>query len=184
MLSSSMYVRNDACLTPTKYRNKDELVVVRTHQATTASRNYSHLLPSNVIAFEEPSLSEIIHGFIQFCYRCYFWAAIHLLSVAHYYTISGTLSHLPLRTATFASVPIAKSCMFVIVFGQRKKKQQETSRTKEDGLKNRRKRKKTTREEKNTSKRTSAEYTTSRVINKETRCMQMHKSKTEKPLPY
>lgn len=122
MLSSSMYVRNDACLTPTKYRNKDELVVVRTHQATTASRNYSHLLLINVIVFEEPSLSEIIHGFIQFCYRCYFWAAIHLLSVAHYYTISGTLSHLPLRTATFASVPIAKSCMFVIVFGQRKKK--------------------------------------------------------------
>lgn len=129
MLSSSMYVRNDACLTPTKYRNKDELVVVRTHQATTASRNYSHLLLINVMVFEEPSLSEIIHGFIQFCYRCYFWAAIHLLSVAHYYTISGTLSHLPLRTATFASVPIAKSCMFVIVFGQRKKK---TTRNKQN----------------------------------------------------
>lgn len=166
---------------PTKYRNKDELVVVRTHQATTASRNYSHLLLINVIVFEEPSLSEIIHGFIQFCYRCYFWAAIHLLSVAHYYTISGTLSHLPLRTLRCLSRKVV--CLWLFL-GNEKKKQQETSRTKEDGLKNRRKRKKTTREEKNTSKRTSAEYTTSRVINKETRCMQMHKSKTEKPLPY
>lgn len=128
MLSSSMYVRNDACLTPTKYRNEDELVVVRTHQATTASRNYSHLLLINVIVFEEPSLSEIIHGFIQFCYRCYFWAAIHLLSVAHYYTISGTLSHLPLRTLRCLSRKVV--CLWLFLSNEKKNNKKQAERKK------------------------------------------------------